>query len=304
MGTINGSVVATIKIVDHGPDEDKWNLAITGDGFTLDELGDFADVVDNFVAYMQTVSPFSYSLHWDKVNIHRIDVESDDSGADHPGCDQNIEVDTYYDAEFCAGGVERRLSVDETIAMDTANIHVPEWDAVLVFVNSNEFGGSASGSVATASLAINEWGALHEVGHAGFGLADEYCTEDGGVYSGSEPSEPNVTATLTPLKWQLYVDVATPIPTTSNPDATGLTCDAQPSPVADGTVGAFEGAKYVGRGLYRPEYDCLMRTVLPVPLSRPASGPSSMSSSGRPTLTPHRAWWPPRCTATRATPMW
>jgi hypothetical protein len=115
--------------------------------------------------------------------------------------------------------------------------------------------------VAVASLADPDWVGLHELGHGAFGLADEYCYE-AGSYTGSEPLEPNVTAvnTLTGLKWASLVVPTTPIPTTTNPDLTCLTCDTQPSPVAVGTVGLFEGAEYVACGCYRPEYNCLMRT--------------------------------------------
>ena len=133
----------------------------------------------------------------------------------------------------------------------------------LVFVNSTVYGGGGGGpdGVAVASLYDPDWTGPHELGHAAFGLADEYCY-DAGSYTGSEPVEPSVTAvnTLTGLKWASSVDPATPIPTTTNPDLTCLTCDTQASRVAVGTVGLFEGAKSVACGCYRPEYNCLVRT--------------------------------------------
>jgi IgA Peptidase M64 len=272
MGVNDGSVSATVKLVDNGPDEDKWNLVITGDGFTLDELDDFVGVVDDFVAYLQTVSPFTGSVTWEKVNVHRIDVVSNESGADSPNCDGTL-VDTYFDATFCANN-ERTLVVDETLVIETANDQVPEWDALLVFVNSEEYGGAARGGVAAASRSLSEWTAVHELGHAAFGLADEYDYSAGcdsgetghDTYTGSEPVEPNITtsvdlATLgANQKWAARVDAGTPLPTTENPDCTQ--CDRQPSPVADGTVGLFEGAGQYHCGLYRPEYDCRMRTLV------------------------------------------
>lgn len=269
MGTSDGGVVTVVKLVDHGPDEDKWNLVVTGDGFTLAELGDFVPVVDDFVAFLQTpdANPLSAPLTWDCINVHRLDVVSDESGGDNPNCD-GTTVATYYDAEFCVGQVERTLVVNETIVLDTVNTEVPEWDAILVIVNSTAYGLAARGGVAAVSLAVSEGGALHELGHSAFGLADEYqylegcdsgeTTQD--LYAGVEPSEPNVTTdtTLATLKWASYVDAGTPIPTLENPDCT--TCDLQPSPVAVGTVGLFEGARYFHCGLFRPEFDCRMRT--------------------------------------------
>ncbi len=262
MTTSDGSVVGTTKLVDNGPDEDKWNLVVTGDGFTAAELGAFEAVVDDFVTFLPTQSPFAGSLTWDKVNVHRIDVESSESGADSPDCDGSL-VATYFDAEFCVGGTDRLLYVDESIVIDTANVEVPEWDALLVFVNSTVYGGGG-GQVAVASLYDPDWIALHEMGHAAFGLADEYCS-GGGSFVGSEPVEPNVTAaaTLADLanvgKWADSIDPATPVPTASNPNCT--LCDTQASPVPVGTVGLFEGAKYVACGCYRPEYDCLMNNL-------------------------------------------
>lgn len=109
---------------------------------------------------------------------------------------------------------------------------------------------------------------LHELGHGGFGLADEYpyyrgCNlnppETGhDHYTGGEPAEVNVTANTdrASLKWGDLVLPTTPLPTTVN--ANCAQCDTQLSPVPAGTVGAFEGAKYFHCGLYRPEFDCRM----------------------------------------------
>jgi hypothetical protein len=273
MTTANGGVVTTVKVVDHGPDEFKWNLVVTGDGFTLNELGDFLAVVDDFVAYLQTpdANPISSPLTWDCVNVHRIDVVSDESGADNPDCDGTL-VATYFDAALCVNGVPRVLVVDQQLVIDTADAEVPEWDVVLVLVNSTAYGVGApagtGGGLAAATLTAGNAGALHELGHAAFGLADEYeyfagcnsgeTTQD--TYNGAEPVEPNVTAatTLVALKWASHVDAATPVPTTQNPDCGA--CDDQPSPVAAGAVGLFEGARYFHCGLSRPAFDCRMRT--------------------------------------------
>src|SRR5206468_7838051 len=120
-------------------------------------------------------------------------------------------------------------------------------------------------AVRTLSSDVNE-GCLHELGHAAFGLADEYpyfagCAsgETGhDSYTGSEPAEPNVTANtdLATLKWAAYVDATSPWPTTTNIDCTQ--CPSQSSPLATGMVGLFEGARYYHCVLYRPEFDCRM----------------------------------------------
>ena len=272
MSQSDGTVLGATKIVDNGDDMYRWNLVITGDGFTAAEMPAFQTVVDDFVAYMQTVSPFSAAATWADVNIHRLDVESDESGADNPNCD-GTTVDTYFDAEFCVGGLDRTLVVNELIVMVEANAHVPEWDALLVFVNDTTYGGAARSGVAAASLdpASHEI-AMHEMGHAAFELADEYPTFAGcgtgeaghdvyPVATDGEPVEANVTANTdrATLKWGDLVDPATAIPTTSNADCTN--CDTQFSPVPFGTVGLFEGARYFHCGCFRPEFDCRMNNL-------------------------------------------
>ena len=63
---------------------------------------------------------------------------------------------------------------------------------------------------------------------------------------GPEPNKPNITTkhTYEELKWKRYVDRNTPIPTKSK---------------TKGIVGCFEGAGTYETGLYRPQYDCVMK---------------------------------------------
>ncbi len=76
-----------------------------------------------------------------------------------------------------------------------------------------------------------------------------------------EPSEPNVTldADRNTNKWRDLIATTTNMPTTKNVDCTQ--CDPQASPVASGTIGAFEGAHYYHCAVYRPAFDCRMRTL-------------------------------------------
>jgi hypothetical protein len=107
------------------------------------------------------------------------------------------------------------------------------------------------------------------MGHTAFGLADEYESYVGcgsgevghDVYSGPEPVEPDVTidTNRSTIKWGHLIDPSTALPTTSNGNCTQ--CDPQPSPVPQGTVGAFEGARYFHCGIYRPEFNCRMRAL-------------------------------------------
>jgi hypothetical protein len=107
------------------------------------------------------------------------------------------------------------------------------------------------------------------MGHSAFALADEYEYYQGcgsgetghDSYTGPEPGQPNITidANRATNEWRALIDAATPMPTTSN--ANCAVCDPQANPVGARTVGTFEGAGYYHCGIYRPEYDCMMRNL-------------------------------------------
>ncbi len=269
MGTTDGKVVGTTKLIDNGDAGLRWNLTILGDGYKDTEQPLYKQNVDAFVAKLKTTAPFD-SL-WKAINVYRIDVTSTDSGADDPrACGgTGVVAVTYFDAHFCERGIRRLLVVDNSTALSVAMNQVPLFHMAMVLVNTTVYGGSG-GAVAVFSQAPDaaEIG-LHEMGHTVFGLADEYpyyagCeTGEQGHdrYTGADPSEPNVSATADRalLKWRTLVLPATTLPTMSNADCSH--CDGSASSVANGTVGAFEGAQYFHCGLYRAEYNCRMREL-------------------------------------------
>jgi hypothetical protein len=142
---------------------------------------------------------------------------------------------------------------------------------------------------------------VHEFGHSFAGLADEYYTSpvsyEEFTPAGSEPWEPNVTALADPakLKWRDLIADGTPLPTPwrqqpfdqaslayqrrrealraagapeEEMEALFAEIKATTEPMLHGEdhwgeVGAFEGAAYQARGLYRPYLDCIMFTRNP-----------------------------------------
>jgi IgA peptidase M64 len=137
---------------------------------------------------------------------------------------------------------------------------------------------------------------VHEFGHHFAGLGDEYYTSDVAYTTGGtshpEPWEPNITANGTRPKWMAMVDPGVPLPTPWNKEAfeahqreyqaerRALREKNVPESEMDklfkkeeewetkflgaekyaGKVGAFEGAGYEAKGLYRPQADCIMFT--------------------------------------------
>lgn len=275
MSSSDGYISGTHKIVDHGPNSQRYNVVILGDGYRASELPKFVEDVDDFVETMRSTAPFDDL--WCAVNLHRIDVVSTDSGADDPGtCGDGstgtgATPKTYFDSTFCGDGqVRRLLTCDSASALSVAQARVSKVHIAMVIVNTSIYGGSG-GQVATFSTAANasEIG-LHELGHSAFGLADEYeylqgcgSGESGhDSYSAGEPGEPNVTVNTNAatIKWgDLLTNSADSLPTTAN--ANCAECDSQANPKAASYVGAYEGAQYFHCGLYRPQYDCRMRAL-------------------------------------------
>ena len=102
MSASDGYVVGVTKVVDHGPENSRWDLVIVGDGYRASELSNYHTHVQNFITELRTTPPFNELFCG--INVHRIDVVSTDSGADDPGCGGNAAVtaSTYFDAKFCS----------------------------------------------------------------------------------------------------------------------------------------------------------------------------------------------------------
>lgn len=274
MGTNNGTVVGLTKVHDAGTPTQKLNIVVVSEGYQSSQLTAFAGHVDDLLGHMLAEPPFDEEENGCAFNLYRLEVISDDSGADDPDCGgtgTGTTADTYFDASFCWDGVIRRLLYcDDTQVIDTVDDYLPEWHAIIVLVNSTTRGGGG-GSVAVLSVGSGDWKdvALHEMGHSLYGLADEYDYWSGcGVdtdrdnYTGGEPAEPNVTTNTNAatLKWAAQLSTGVALPTMANPDCSNCNNDA--SPVAEGTVGLFEGARYFHCGVYRPEYECMMRSTV------------------------------------------
>jgi hypothetical protein len=245
-----GPISAT-KVRDTGDDRNRLVIVVLGDGYTSANLAAerFSQDVTNFVSAFGGKSP--WDIYFAGTNIYRVDIESRQEGADEPP--RGIYVDTYLNTSFWARGIEYLLTLDTVgtqRAIQAANslVGVGIWDHLFVLVNSTKYGGSG-GTIAVSSVhsAASEI-ALHEFGHSFAGLADEY--ETGGSGLPSTDSEPNVDFHVSGqgLKWLVWVEAGTPLPTPETSQYANV-------------VGAFEGAKYYPTGIYRPWYDCLMRTL-------------------------------------------
>jgi hypothetical protein len=273
--TSDGTVIGATKIVDHGPDAQRYTIVLIGEGYQQSEQTKFAQDAQHFVDVFFDTPPFKTNCSI--FNVWRIDVASTDSGADDPAtCNDGSTGSgampkTYFDATFCGdGNIRRLLTSNNATAISVANVQVPGWDSVVVIVNSTEYGGSG-GQIATTSISGTDWPliAIHEYGHSAFALGDEYEYYAGcGVdppgthdnHTAVEPAAANLTVETNAalVKWHTLFYPGIAIPTTTNADCTK--CDPQGDPFpGEQRVGLYEGADYFHCKAYRPVFDCKFR---------------------------------------------
>jgi hypothetical protein len=279
---------------ESGPPDTKVDLLLIGDGYTEAELPKFHADARRLVDRMFTVEP--YKSRRGHFNVRALDVASAESGIHNPRTGQmrRTPVGTEYnvfDSERYA------LSLDNRSWRDIASAAPYDAVAILINDRYYGGGGIFNDHAAVAvDSGSADYIFVHEFGHHFAGLGDEYYTSDVAYETGAaekaEPWEPNVTALHDPaaLKWKDLVEPGTPLPTpwdketyeqrsaATQAERRRLRAAAAPEPALDalfatqlawetkalasmaysGKVGAFEGASYEPKGLYRPETDCIM----------------------------------------------
>jgi IgA Peptidase M64/Calx-beta domain len=236
-------------VLNNGSSANRVDIAILGDGYTAGELQKYNNDVQGLLQRLFLQEPFKEYQRF--FNVHRIDVVSSQSGADHPERNPPVSVNTALSAAYNCGNIQRLICVNtsqvNTIAGNT--LAPTQRDMIWVLVNDPEYGGSG-GAIAVASThtEVVEL-VLHELGHSFGFLADEY----GGppppsCVNNVEPSQANATRETdrTLIKWNRWIDPATPVPTFST---------------ALGVPGLYQGARYCDTGLYRPTYISKMRSL-------------------------------------------
>ena len=161
-------------IINNSAPENRVDIAILGDGYTAAEMQKYNDDVQALMQAFFLQSPFrEYKSFF---NVHRIDVISNESGADHPERIPAVFKDTALAATYNCAGTQRLICVN-TSAVNSIlgnTLTSSQYDLTFVIVNDPEYGGSG-GSIAVASTHpdVVEL-VLHELGHSFGLLADEY----------------------------------------------------------------------------------------------------------------------------------
>src|SRR5947207_2546863 len=111
-GAASAAAQAVTTIRSSGDSANRLDLVILGDGYTAGEIasGKYASDVETFVTLMFAQEPYlEYQSYF---NVHRVDVVSEESGADHP--ERNEFRTTALDSGFDCRGIQRLICVNGT----------------------------------------------------------------------------------------------------------------------------------------------------------------------------------------------
>ncbi|MEM7051168.1 MAG: M64 family metallopeptidase [Acidobacteriota bacterium] len=289
-------------VFENGPAATKVDLLILGDGYQAGELEKFRRDVERLTAYLFETEPFShhrsdFNVRAIDVASHDSGI-ADPREPGHQGW-RNTPLGLSYNAfdseRYVLTYANRELREIAALA--------PYDALILLANNRKYGGGGIYNLWTTAAAGSNQapYLVVHEFGHSFAGLGDEYYTSqvsyEDSISGSAEPWEPNITALLDPddLKWKDLATPDVPLPTPWNQErydeasleyqakrqalrAAGageeqmealfaevkaVTAPLLQSESHYGAVGAFEGAGYQAKGLYRPAADCIMFTRNP-----------------------------------------
>lgn len=282
-------------IAENGPATEKLDLVILGDGYSKAEMGKFRKDAKRLTNALFTAEPFKSRSK--DFNVRAVETPSETSGVTKPH--HNVYKRTPLSVHYSSFDSERyALTYDNKTIRDVASA-VP-YDFMIILINEKTYGGGGIYGLYTTVSADNkfaEYIMIHELGHHMAALADEYYTSAVAYEVPKitvEPWETNITAMFDKnnLKWKDLVDAGTPLPTPWNKDVfdkfgytiqktrDSIRAAQLPEPVMEALfdkqlkgenaffakekykdkVGAFEGAGYNPKGLYRSQLDCIMYT--------------------------------------------
>ena len=192
-------------MVNNGPSSNRVDIVFLGDGYRAADLTSvYPSHINAMLNHLFYDGQDPYPRYRSFFNVHRIDLVSNEAGADVPP--QNIYRDTALDAKYYYDGVTDRLLYVNTSKAATAlntNLAGAPFSAEVKYITVNDTryggGGGTYAVYAGGNSAATEI-ALHESGHSFNNLADEYVSYSG-AYTGGEPSEVNVTKNSSGAKW-------------------------------------------------------------------------------------------------------
>lgn len=227
------------------------DIAFLPEGYTNEEMDKFKADCERLTNYLLKNRPFDRFAG--RINIYGVQAPSAQSGSDRPG--KESWKRTILNSSFYTFDIERYLTTSDMKSVRDVAANVP-YDHICIVVNSEVYGGGGIYnfySLFTSDNSYADYVFVHEFGHSFGGLGDEYF-DSAVAYENfyslkAEPWEPNLTTLVNfQQKWKHMLPPETPVPT----------------PVAEKDnykLGAYEGGGYMTKGIYRPSFDCTMKSI-------------------------------------------
>ena len=233
-------------ILQSGNEKDCIDVAILAEGYTEKEMDIFYQDAQRTCESLFSYEPFRSMKG--KFNIVAVASPSTDSGVSVPR--ENLWKETAVHSHFDTFYSDRYLTTSRVKSIHNALAGIP-YEHIIILANTDVYGGGGIYNSYTLTTAHHPV-VVHEFGHSFGGLADEYFYEDDVMTDtyplDVEPWEQNISTQVNfASKWKDMLPLGTPIPT----------------PIAERKkypVGVYEGGGYSAKGIYRPAYDCRMKT--------------------------------------------
>ena len=246
----NPAAAAAIRVIGTGDPHTSLDIAFIAEGYTQSEMEKFRNDVKRMGEIILAEAPFD--KYADHINIWAVEAPSQESGTDVPG--EGIYVNTALSASYYTFDVDRYLTTQDIRRVNDFAAAAPH-DQIIVLINSTRYGGGGVYnyySAVTSDHKLTPQVLTHEFGHGFAGLADEYYSSEVAYEEfyplDVEPWEPNITTRVDfDSKWKNLIAKSVPVPTPNDKRYIGVT-------------GLFEGGGYSAKGIYRPSFDCRMKS--------------------------------------------
>ena len=237
-------------LLKSGSEADCIDVAILAEGYTEAEMDLFYKDAEKTCESLFFYEPFKSMKS--RFNIVAVASPSKDSGVSVPR--KNDWRQTAFNSHFDTFYSDRYLTTSRVKSIHNALSGIP-YEHIIIIVNTKEYGGGGIYNSYTLTAAHHPTFkpvVVHEFGHSFGGLGDEYFYEEDVMTDtyplNVEPWEPNISTRVDfSSKWEDMLPPHIPVPT----------------PVAQQKnypVGVYEGGGYSFKGIYRPAYNCRMKT--------------------------------------------
>lgn len=269
----------TVPVQINGNPATHMDFVILAEGYTIADRQNFVDDLNRLKAVLMSTEPYASAS--DKINITGLFRPTAQAGvAATPDKEASTPRSNFGTSHGVFDMARYMMPLGHHALAEAAAPFSP--DVIIVLVNTDVFGGGAMYGQHACIAArqpddIFSYIVRHELGHVVAGLADEYysnSTYDPAWFQQNPPWQPNASLLDANghVKWQPRIAATTPTPTPwdqagfdalntpADPKTRDLTKigNALMAEPFSGVIGAFEGACYSPKWVYRPAVNCIM----------------------------------------------